>query len=311
MPIPRELHCPVPVSSRLRGRRRKVCPAERQCPPPWCTDVTRQGAKPSKVRGNATSPGGSQCSGWPPFPFPWSRGGESQPLITLERRNNHCHRSTFQDPNRKGFQCCSLRSITQWLQAESSETGHSEAPWGPEGRELVQNGVLITEYNVQRQRLPPCHQTIKLTLSPLSYWIHYLNLPALFVTIGKPVKVRYHHLPSSVALPSVWAPFFVNITRVIAQSFPVLLFQAGSLQPLPQGSWTRMCRKGKFYCFISLQQLRSWCSSRYSQLVFTLALKGFGLGPKLVSSFSIILEVFTPSQPLSGDEPADGISSQL
>lgn len=30
-----------------------------------------------------------------------------------------------------------------------------------------------------------------------------------------------------------------------------------------------------------------------------------------MSSFSVILEVFTPSQALSRDEPADGISSQL
>lgn len=30
-----------------------------------------------------------------------------------------------------------------------------------------------------------------------------------------------------------------------------------------------------------------------------------------MSSFSVILEVFTPSQALSGDEPANGTSSQL
>lgn len=224
-----ELHHSLPISSRLGGRRGKICPAERQCPSPRCTDVTWQGAKPSKVRGNATSPVGSQCLGWPHFPFPWSRVGEPQPLITLERRNNHYLHSEFQDPGRKGFQCCSCGASHDSYKQRVWRLGGSEGLWGPESRELVQNRVLITEYNLQLQYLPPCHQTIKSALSPLCYWIHYLNQPALFVTIGKKVKVRYHRLPSSVALPSVWAPFFVNITRVIALSFPVLLFQAGSL----------------------------------------------------------------------------------
>lgn len=237
--------------------------------------------------------------------------GESQPLITPERRNSRFLHSRFQDGNRKGFQYCSC-GVSHNRYKQNFEAGHSKDPWSPEGREPVQNRVLITEYNLKLQHLPPCYQTVQLALSPLCYWIHYLNLPALFVTMGKALKVHYHHLPSSVLLPSAWAPFFVNITRIITQSFPVLLFQAGSLQPLPQGSWKkRMYQKEKCHCFISLQQLRSWCSSRYSQLVFTLALKGFGFVPKLVSSFSVILEVFTPSQPLSGDEPADGISSQL
>jgi len=95
-------------------------------------------------------------------------------VITLERRNNHCLPSQVSGPRQQRPPALFPQSITLQVPAGSWEAGHSEGPWGPDGRELVQNRVLIAEYNLTTSGLPTLSSSSKMgtffsvLLNPLS-----------------------------------------------------------------------------------------------------------------------------------------------
>lgn len=111
------------------------------------------------------------------------------------------------------------------------------------------------------QRLLPCHQTTKLALSPL--------LPQSISFICDSRERRKGALSSSHILRGATKRLSTLLCKHDQGKSPELSSTALSgrqLSAITTGLSKKDALRGKIHCSISLQQLRSWCSSPYSQL---------------------------------------------